>query len=177
MIQSPQDLYAIQELIWACRPIIIETGIAHGGSLVMSASMLVLLDYCDAVETGSVLDPNAGRRKVVGIDIEIRPHNRGAIDAHPLRNRIHIIEGSSIAPDTMNKVATHAKGYERVMVFLDSTTPTIMSSKNSNCTRPMSAKALIASSGIPESRICRMKCALTAPGAKATIRKPRSGNI
>ena len=121
VIQSPQDLYAIQELIWACRPeLIIETGIAHGGSLVMSASMLVLLDYCDAVETGSVLDPNAGRRKVVGIDIEIRPHNRGAIDAHPLRNRIHIIEGSSIAPDTMNKVATHAKGYERVMVFLDS---------------------------------------------------------
>ena len=119
VIQSPQDLYAIQELIWACRPeLIIETGIAHGGSLVMSASMLVLLDYCDAVETGGVLDPNAGRRKVVGIDIEIRAHNRAAIDAHPLRNRIHIIEGSSIAPDTVNKVATHAKGYKRVMVFL-----------------------------------------------------------
>ena len=60
VIQGPPDLYAIQELIWACRPdLIIETGIAHGGSLVMSASMLVLLDYCDAVEAGNVVDPKA----------------------------------------------------------------------------------------------------------------------
>jgi cephalosporin hydroxylase len=121
VIQSPQDLYAIQELIWACRPeLIIETGIAHGGSLVMSASMLVLLDYCDAIETGSVLDPKDGRRKVVGVDIDIRAHNRAAIDAHPLRNKIHTIEGSSIAPGTMKQVASHAEGYKRVMVFLDS---------------------------------------------------------
>ena len=121
VIQSPQDLCAIQELIWACRPeLVIETGIARGGSLVMSASMLVLLDYCDAVEAGDVLDPNAGRRKVLGIDIEIRAHNRAAIDAHPLRNRIHLIEGSSIARDTIDKVAAYAKDCERVMVFLDS---------------------------------------------------------
>src|SRR6478736_1287550 len=105
----------------ACRPeLVIETGIARGGSLVMSASMLVLLDYCDAVEAGGVLDPNAGRRKVLGIDIEIRAHNRAAIDAHPLRNRIHLIEGSSIARDTIDKVAAYAKDCERVMVFLDS---------------------------------------------------------
>ena len=121
VIQSPQDLYAIQELIWACRPdLIIETGIAHGGSLVMSASMLVLLDYCDAIETGGELNPKDGRRKVVGVDIDIRAHNRAAIDAHPLRNKIRMIEGSSVAPETMEQVAAQAEGYERVMVFLDS---------------------------------------------------------
>ncbi len=121
VIQSPQDLYAIQELIWACRPdLIIETGIAHGGSLVMSASMLVLLDYCDAIETGGGLNPKDGRRKVIGVDIDIRAHNRAAIDAHPLRNKIHTIEGSSIAHDTMEQVAAQAERYERVMVFLDS---------------------------------------------------------
>lgn len=121
VIQSPQDLYAIQELIWACRPdLIIETGIAHGGSLVMSASMLVLLDYCDAIETGGGLNPKGGRRKVIGVDIDIRAHNRAAIDAHPLRNKIHTIEGSSIAHDTMEQVTAQAERYERVMVFLDS---------------------------------------------------------
>ena len=121
MIQVPQDFYAIQELIWACRPdLIIETGIAHGGSLVMSASMLALLDYCDAVQAGGVLDPKASRRKVVGVDIDIRPHNRAAIDAHPMRHKIHAIQGSSIAPAIAAQVAAHAEGYERVMVCLDS---------------------------------------------------------
>lgn len=120
-IQVPQDLYAIQELIWACRPdLVIETGIAHGGSLVMSASMLALLDYCDAAETGVALDPKASRRKVVGVDVDIRPHNRAAIETHPLRHKIHTIEGSSIAAETADKIAAQAKGYERVMVFLDS---------------------------------------------------------
>jgi cephalosporin hydroxylase len=121
VIQSPQDLYAIQELIWTCRPdLIIETGIAHGGSLVMSASMLALLDYCDAAEAGGVLDPKAGRRKVVGVDIDIRAHNRAAIDAHPLHHKIHTIEGSSVVRGTMDKVVVQAAGYDRVMVFLDS---------------------------------------------------------
>jgi cephalosporin hydroxylase len=121
VIQVPQDLYAIQELIWTCRPdLIIETGIAHGGSLVMSASMLALLDYCDAIENGHVLDPRAGRRKVVGVDIDIRSHNRAAIDAHPLRHKIHPIQGSSVAADIMKQIAAHSEGYERVMVFLDS---------------------------------------------------------
>ena len=121
VIQSPQDLYAIQELIWACRPdLIIETGIAHGGSLVMSASMLVLLDYCDAVEAGGGLSPKDSRRKVIGVDIDLRAHNRAAIEAHPLRNKIHTIEGSSIAQDTLERVASKAEGYESVMVFLDS---------------------------------------------------------
>ena len=121
IIQVPQDIYAIQELVWACRPdLIIETGIAQGGSLVMSASMLALLDYCDAIETGSVLDPKAGRRKVVGVDIDIRPHNRAAIDAHAMRHKIHAIDGSSVAPDTICQIAAHAEGYDHIMVFLDS---------------------------------------------------------
>ena len=106
----------------------------------------------------------------------IHAHNRAAIDAHPLRNKIHLIEGSSIARDTIDKVAAYAKDCERVMVFLIPTTPTIMSSKNWSFTHRMSAKALIASSGIPESKICQRRCALTAHGARATIQKPRSGN-
>ena len=121
VIQGPPDLYAIQELIWICRPdLIIETGIAHGGSLVMSASMLALLDYCDAAEAGSTLDPNAGHRKVVGVDIDIRAHNRTAIEAHPLRRKIHTIAGSSVASETMDKIASLAEGSDRIMVFLDS---------------------------------------------------------
>jgi cephalosporin hydroxylase len=121
IIQVPQDTYAIQELIWACRPdLVIETGIAHGGSLVMSASILAMLDYCDAVQSGQVLDPRASRRKVVGIDIDIRAHNRAAIDAHPMRHKIHTIEGSSVAPEVADQVAAQAEGYDRVLVFLDS---------------------------------------------------------
>ena len=121
VIQIPQDLYATQELIWRCRPdLIIETGIAHGGSLVMSASMLALLDYCDAIEKDVVLDPKASRRKVVGIDIDIRPHNRAAIGTHPMRHKIHTIQGSSVALEVARQVSAHAEGYDRIMVFLDS---------------------------------------------------------
>jgi cephalosporin hydroxylase len=99
---------------------VIETGIAHGGSLVMSASMLALLDYCEAVEAGGAFDPRASRRKVVGVDIDIRAHNRAALDAHPLRHKIHSIQGSSVAPEIAGQVAAEAKGYDRIMVFLDS---------------------------------------------------------
>jgi cephalosporin hydroxylase len=121
VIQVPQDLYAIQELIWACRPdLVIETGIAHGGSLVMSASMLALLDYCDAVVSGGPFDPKASRRKVVAVDIDIRPHNRAAIDAHSMRHKINAIQGSSVSPATVDQIAAQAEGYDRVMVFLDS---------------------------------------------------------
>jgi cephalosporin hydroxylase len=121
VIQVPQDLYAIQEIIWSCRPdLIIETGIAHGGSLITSASMLAMLDYCDAVVAGTTLDPKASRRKVVGVDIDIRPHNRSAIDAHPMRHKIHLLQGSSVAPEIMEQISKHAEGYNRIMVFLDS---------------------------------------------------------
>ena len=121
IIQLPQDMVAIQELIWKIKPdLIIETGIAHGGSLILSASMLALLDYCDAVENGQILDPKATKRRVLGIDIDIRAHNRAAIEAHPMAHRIDMIQGSSIAPDVVAQVQAQAAGYERVMVILDS---------------------------------------------------------
>lgn len=121
IIQYPQDMAAIQELIWGARPdLIIETGIAHGGSLILSASMLALLDYCDAAREGKALDPRATRRRVLGVDIDIRPHNRAAIQAHPLAHHIDMLQGSSIAPDIVSQVRAAALRHERIMVILDS---------------------------------------------------------
>jgi len=121
IIQLPQDMVAMQGIIWQVKPdLIIETGIAHGGSLIMSASMLVLLDYCEAVERGLSLDPQKSRRRVLGIDIEIRPHNRAAIEAHPMAHLIEMIEGSSVAPDVVEQVKAVAKGHKKILVFLDS---------------------------------------------------------
>lgn len=121
IIQFPQDIVAAQELIWQTRPdFIVETGIAHGGSLILSASMLALLDYCDALEDGEPLDPARPKRRVVGIDIDIRKHNREAIEAHPMSNRIEMIEGSSTDASVVSQVHGLAKGRGRVMVSLDS---------------------------------------------------------
>jgi len=121
IIQYPQDIIAMQELIWEIQPdLIIETGIAHGGSLVFSASMLSLLDVCEAVESGSVFDPQQAKRKVIGVDIEIRPHNREAIEKHPMNHRIEMIEGSSVDPNIVALVREKAKGHGRVLVCLDS---------------------------------------------------------
>jgi cephalosporin hydroxylase len=121
IIQYPQDIVAMQELIWRIRPdLIIETGIAHGGSLILSASMLALLDMADAISAKALLDPAASSRRVVGIDIDIRAHNRTAIEMHPMASRIQMIQGSSIAPDVISKVQAIASGYERVLVCLDS---------------------------------------------------------
>ncbi len=120
-IQFPNDAWAMQELIWQIKPdLIIETGIAHGGSLILYASMLALLDVCEAIEAGTVIDPRQSRRKVLGIDIEIRPHNRAAIEAHPMMSRIQMLEGSSIAPEIIEQVRQIAQGYQRVLVCLDS---------------------------------------------------------
>lgn len=121
IIQYPQDMVAMQELIWQIKPdLIIETGIAHGGSLMLSASMLALLDMCEAIEAGKTIDPKQSKRKVLGIDIDIRAHNREAIEAHPMSSLIEMIQGSSIAPDVVEQVQQIAKGYERVLVCLDS---------------------------------------------------------
>ena len=121
IIQYPQDMVAVQELIWQVKPdLVIETGIAHGGSLILSASMLAMLDYCEAVEKGSILDPKASRRRVLGIDIDIRAHNRAAIEAHPLSHRIDMLQGSSTAPEIIAKVHEMAVGHSSVMVMLDS---------------------------------------------------------
>ena len=121
IIQYPEDMVAIQELIWKVKPtMVIETGIAHGGSLVLSASMLAMLDYCEAVETGSTLDPRKSRRRVVGIDIDIRSHNRSAIEEHPISGLISMVEGSSVDQHVIDEVHQLAAGHEKVMVFMDS---------------------------------------------------------
>lgn len=113
IIQYPQDIVAMQELVFSVQPdLIIETGIAHGGSLILYASLLEL----NAIMGGP---PHA---HVLGIDIDIRAHNRTAIEAHPMyqRGRISMLEGSSIAPDMVESVKVFAKPYQRVMVLLDS---------------------------------------------------------
>jgi cephalosporin hydroxylase len=121
IIQYPQDIVAMQELIWQVRPdLIIETGIAHGGSLILSASMLAQLDMVDAMEAGTMIDPRRSNRKVLGIDIDIRPHNRSAIEAHPMASRIQMIEGSSIEEGVIEQVREVAETFDRVMVCLDS---------------------------------------------------------
>lgn len=121
IIQYPQDMAAMQELIWDIKPdLIIETGIAHGGSLIFSASMLALLDLCEAIEGNVMIEPSKSRRKVLGIDIDIRRHNKEAIERHPLASRIEMIEGSSIAPNTIDMVKRIAKGYSKILVCLDS---------------------------------------------------------
>jgi cephalosporin hydroxylase len=121
IIQYPQDIIATQELIWQVRPdLIIETGIAHGGSLILSASMLAMIDYCEAAEAGKPLDSKASCRRVLGIDIDIRSHNRAAIEGHPLAHKIDMIEGSSVTPDVIARVYEHAKGHECILVCLDS---------------------------------------------------------
>ncbi|MFS2152573.1 cephalosporin hydroxylase family protein [Rhizobium sp. Rhizsp42] len=121
IIQYPQDMAAVQEVIWATRPdVVVETGIAHGGSLIFSASVLAMLDYADAVESGTVLDPMRPSRRVVGVDIDIRSHNLDAIKRHPMSSRITMIQGSSTADETVNQVRDAVGDAKRVMVCLDS---------------------------------------------------------
>lgn len=121
IIQFPQDMVQLQELIWQVKPdLIIETGIAHGGSLILSASMLALIDYSQAVETGQVLNPLDTKRRVLGIDIEIRSHNREAIEAHPMSHRIDMIEGSSIDGSVIQQVHNIAAKHDKILVILDS---------------------------------------------------------
>lgn len=105
VIQRPEDLVAVQEIVWRTQPeVIVETGIAHGGSLIFSASLLALL---------------GGAREVIGVDIDIRPHNRSAIEAHPLAGRIVMYEGSSIDPAIAAQVRERVAG-RRTLVMLDS---------------------------------------------------------
>lgn len=121
IIQYPQDMTAMQEVIWEVKPdLIIETGIAHGGSLIMNASLLAMLDYCEAIEQSQLIDPKKPKRRVLGIDIDIREHNRKAIEEHPMSNRIDMIQGSSVAEDIVAKVHEYAKSYKRILVSLDS---------------------------------------------------------
>ena len=105
IIQYPQDMVAMQEIIWRVQPdLIIECGVAHGGSLILSASMLAVNEYARASATGVVLDTARPASQVIGIDIDIRAHNRAAIEAHPLSGLITLIEGSSVAPEVIAQV-------------------------------------------------------------------------
>jgi len=106
ILQFPQDILAIQEIIWKTKPdIIIETGIARGGSLIFMASILHLLNR---------------NGKVIGIDVDIRPHNRKLIESHPLSSRIKMIEGSSIEYSVIKQLKTIITTSDKVMVILDS---------------------------------------------------------
>jgi cephalosporin hydroxylase len=106
IIQFPQDMLALQEIVWRVKPdVIVETGIAHGGSLVYSASLLALL---------------GGDRFVVGVDVDIRAHNRREIEAHPMAARIRMIEGSSVDDTVAAAVRDHCRGRAAVLVILDS---------------------------------------------------------
>lgn len=106
IIQFPQDIVAIQEIFWSVQPdLIIETGVAHGGSLILSASLLQLMG-------------NNG--KVLGVDIDIRAHNRAAIEAHPLASRIELIQGSSIDETVAAQVFEMSRQYKKIVVILDS---------------------------------------------------------
>jgi len=111
IIQYPQDMLAMQQLIYQVQPdLIIETGIAHGGSLIFSASMLELNAICGGPADAEVL----------AIDIDIRQHNRVSISEHPMSRRITMIQGSSVADDVVAQVRAKAAGKKRVLVALDS---------------------------------------------------------
>lgn len=110
IIQVPQDLQVLQEIIWDVKPdLIIETGVAWGGSVVFSASMLALLEGTQKITGG----------QVIGIDIDIRPHNRENLEKHELSSKITLLEGSSIAPEIVDKVKHMAQG-KKVLLCLDS---------------------------------------------------------
>jgi cephalosporin hydroxylase len=105
IIQVPADVVATQEVIWAAKPdVIVETGVARGGSLIFSAAMLTLL----------------GRGRVIGVDVDIRAHNRDTIENHPMASKIMLIEGSSIAAETLQAVKAAIPPGAAVMVCLDS---------------------------------------------------------
>jgi cephalosporin hydroxylase len=106
IIQYPQDIMAVQEIIWNYQPdLVIETGIAHGGSIILWASLLELI---------------GGPGRVVGVDIDIRAHNRAAIEAHPMFKRITLIQGSSIEESVVAEIRSIATGAKRPLVLLDS---------------------------------------------------------
>lgn len=149
IIQLPQDMMAMQEIIWQVKPdLIIECGIAHGGSIIYYASLLEL----------------QGHGEVLGIDLDIRPHNREAIEQHPMSKRIRMIEGSSIDPAIAELVRAAAAG-KKVILVLTPTTPTSMCSKSCACMRLWCRWIAIAWSWTRLSRTCRQTSSRIVPGA------------
>jgi cephalosporin hydroxylase len=116
IIQHPQDVCMLQEVIWKFNPtLVIETGVARGGSLVLSAAILSALSYSEILN-----NRESTQRRVVGVDIDIRAHNREAILNHPLSKMIHLVQGSSIEKSVINEVKKYIKSDDRVIVILDS---------------------------------------------------------
>src|ERR1041384_148827 len=104
VIQLPDDMFRIQEVIYKVKPdVILDIGVAHGGSLIFFATL------CKAMETG----------RIIGVDVDIRAHNRAAIESHLLFPLITLIEGDSISPATVEKVRENIRAGERVLVLLD----------------------------------------------------------
>jgi len=120
IIQYPQDIVAFQEIVWKIKPdLIIEMGVARGGSLILSASLLAMIDLSE-FGTANV-SPRADKpRSVLGVDIDIRDHNRKALESHFLFPRINLIEGSSIDEKIITKVKNIAMDYNNIMICLDS---------------------------------------------------------
>jgi len=135
IVQLPEDMIRIQEVIYRIKPdVIIETGVAHGGSLIYYATL------CKAFEKG----------RVVGIDIEIRPHNRNAIEDHELSSYITLVEGSSTSPEVLDHVRSLIKPGESVLVILDSnhTRQHVLDEMRSYCDLVTKGSYLVATDGI-----------------------------
>jgi cephalosporin hydroxylase len=121
IIQLPQDIQATNEIIWHVRPdLIIETGVARGGSIINSAAQLALLEISDSGRSGGTFNVRESKRKVIGIDIDIRPHNRKAIENHSMGEMVNLIEGSSTDESVLAQVRAMASTAECVLVLLDS---------------------------------------------------------
>ena len=117
IIQYPQDILKLQEIIWKIKPdLVIETGVAHGGSIILSASLLRMIDYDDFISGKK----NISKRKSIGIDIDIRKHNLNEIKKNPYFNVIHLLEGSSISTRIKRKVYKIAKNFKKILLLLDS---------------------------------------------------------
>lgn len=121
IIQYPQDIQMMQELIMEVKPdLIIETGIAHGGSIIFSASMLALLDMAECIDNAKSFNIDESHRKVLALDIDIREHNKNEILKNPFSRYIEMIEGSSVDEEIIEKVHNIASNYKKIMIFLDS---------------------------------------------------------
>ena len=174
IIQVPQDIVAWQELIWQIKPdLIIETGIAHGGSLILSASILALLDLAESIEKKSTDTIKENRRNVIGIDIDIREHNRKNIETHPLYGWITMIQGSSTDPVVVEQVKQKAQQYSCILLCLDSDHTHEHVLAELEAYSPLVTKGsycVVYDTGL---MTCRIICLQTEGGGRETIQKPR----
>ena len=121
IIQLPADMVLVQHLVWQAKPtLIIETGVAHGGSLIASASLMAMLDYCEWRESGDLRHITESSRRVIGVDVDIKEYNRALIETHPMSSKLTLIEGDSTSAQVIAQVRSLINTEDRVMVLLDS---------------------------------------------------------